>query len=653
MSVLFHPPFARTEAAALVKRRMSLLCGKRIALLYGGWSAEADVSKLSAESIGESLTRLGLRWELMDATKLLESLKNPQFDIVFNVLYGELGEGGAIKSLLNECGVLSTYSDAEASSIALDKWRTKLIVASNGVKTTKSAVAWRGCEEACIAAVTSWGVWPVVCKPLTQGSSVGVSVAVGVDDLRQRLNDTVQRFRDCLVEPYLPGREYSVAVMRIAGGPARALPILEVCSASANVGVVNLDQKYGMQPLTIECPAIIPDDKAEHLASQAISAFEAVGCSPVARIDFREDERGIPQLLEVNHYPGMTKRSWLPMMASKIGLSFDHLVLEILAAALDRVDSASIRPLHLSQHGRSAADPPETVVLKGRKPPFTRATDEAVQHLSSLFDASSELFPDFLDRALNGGSAARVLEVFYESENDRIESRGALDALGCLRLGPSLLAVALTADKLRQKDLARALGIPSPRWALGNDEGRCASLQYPRVRKRRRGAMSEGVVYEDEPASAWLGGSDIIVEEYVPGRELCVGIISDLNGQLTVLPILEVIFRKNRRLNDASNKAERAEAFICPAELDEWVAAKICSMSAQLHEAIGPTPWSRTEWRLDANGEPVMIEIDPSPGFTPTSYMTEMLRAAGLDVRTTIERLSRRSGFVSLSDCRV
>ena len=326
----------------------------KICVLLGGASTERNVSIHSGFAVGRELAKAGHQVFYLDpATPLtqmadfLDSLRNvavneenfreltqlsdhyflkqlnwikkENFDIVFNGLHGGNGENGRIVAVLEMAKIHFTGSGYFASAIAMDKFRSKLLMAQNGVRTARSQLIRQFYEKINIPA-------PLVIKPNRAGSSVGLHIVKEECDLNPLLKDALSYDKEILVEAYIAGRELTVPV--IAGN---AYPVLEIKPKS---GVYDYASKYGSNMSEYIVPAEIPEKMKSHLQEQALRVVEALGLQNYCRIDFRVNEAGESYCLEANTLPGMTATSLTPKSAQAAGLSFIQLLEHIIADAL-------------------------------------------------------------------------------------------------------------------------------------------------------------------------------------------------------------------------------------------------------------------------------------------------------------------------------
>jgi len=305
---------------------------KHVAVLMGGWSAEREVSLSSGKPCADALERLGTyRVSRVDVTRdIAATLAALKPDVALNVLHGRPGEDGSIQGLLETMGIPYTHSGVLASAVAMHKEMTKLILAAAHVPVPDGRVAHRA--EAAKAHLLAP---PYVIKPVAEGSSVGVFIVR--EDMKhppQELNRTDWSFGETvLVEPYIPGKELTCAVMG-----DKALGVIEIV---ANTKFYDYEAKYAPGGSKHLLPAPISPDIYEEVRRLSLAAHRALGCRGVSRTDFRYDEslagtKGLA-CLEVNTQPGMTEVSLVPELAAHAGISFEELVRWMIEdASLDR-----------------------------------------------------------------------------------------------------------------------------------------------------------------------------------------------------------------------------------------------------------------------------------------------------------------------------
>lgn len=301
---------------------------RHVAVLMGGWSAEREVSLTSGRGIAEALRRLGHRVSEIDMDRdVAATLASLRPDVVFNALHGTPGEDGTVQGMLDLMGIPYTHSGLAASVIAIDKQLSKLVLTAAGIRMPGGRVV--------ASAELHEGdplPRPYVLKPVNEGSSVGVAIITADSNVGTPIARTAmgpwQTYPQLLAEPFIPGRELTVAVLD--GEP------LAVTELVPTRGFYDYDAKYTEGLTRHECPARIPDDVRDAAMAMAARAHDVLGCRGASRSDFRWNESLGQQglfLLEVNTQPGMTPLSLVPEQAKIRGMSYDELVSRILARA--------------------------------------------------------------------------------------------------------------------------------------------------------------------------------------------------------------------------------------------------------------------------------------------------------------------------------
>ncbi|MGE0416760.1 MAG: D-alanine--D-alanine ligase [Acetobacteraceae bacterium] len=293
----------------------------RVAVLYGGISAEREVSLSSGAKVVEALQEEGFDVCPIDVGEdlavVIAALKAARPDAVFNALHGRFGEDGAIQGVLDWMGIPYTHSGVRASALAMDKMAAKAVFASAGLPVA------RGCEVSVdeLEAADPLPL-PYVVKPVNEGSSVGVEIIRSGDNRRAAVARSWKFGRTAMVEEFIPGRELTVGVMG-----DRALAVTEIL---ADAGMFyDYESKYADGGSRHLIPAPVHPDAYAQALDVAVAAHRAIGCRGASRCDFRyDDTRGEPGrliLLEINTQPGLTPTSLLPEQAAHMGMSFPRL----------------------------------------------------------------------------------------------------------------------------------------------------------------------------------------------------------------------------------------------------------------------------------------------------------------------------------------
>ena len=297
----------------------------KIAVLCGGMSSEAEVSRRSGSGCYEALKRLGYKnAELVEVDKdIANTLKNGKYDYAYNALHGKYGEDGCIQGVLeilripySGCGVMS-------SAICMNKEFTKRILSTNpDIIMAKSAFVKKGDD---IYEKTKDLKYPLFVKPVSEGSSFGMTKVDKSEDLEIAYKTAREYNDDVLIEEFIDGFFVTVGVLECNGEPF-ATEILEIRPKNE---WYDYEAKYSSGMSDFIVPANLSKDVTKHVKDVAVKAFKTAGCSGVARIDFMMKD-DIPYLLEINTSPGMTVVSDLPAQAAAMDITYDELVQLIL-----------------------------------------------------------------------------------------------------------------------------------------------------------------------------------------------------------------------------------------------------------------------------------------------------------------------------------
>lgn len=291
---------------------------KKIAVVYGGPSNEAEVSARTANAVFEALQRQKFNSVKIEfSKKIAEELLQNKIDIVFNAMHGSYGEDGCLQGLLEVLRIPYTHSGVLATALGMSKPLTKQIVKDHGVNLAKGVV-----KKANEVQSQKEIKIPFVVKPIAQGSSVNVFFVRNDDDLKTiKLSEG-----EYLIEELIEGRELSIGVL-----DGKAMGIVEIRPKS---GVYDYASKYTKGATEYISPAELPKDIADTAKEYSEKAHILLGCRGVTRSDIIYDEKnGKLYFLEINTHPGMTETSLVPKMANSMGMSFDELVIKILASA--------------------------------------------------------------------------------------------------------------------------------------------------------------------------------------------------------------------------------------------------------------------------------------------------------------------------------
>jgi D-alanine-D-alanine ligase len=300
----------------------------KVAVLFGGRSAEREISILSGTGVLQALQAKGVDAHAFDpAERSLADLAAEKFDRVFIALHGRYGEDGSLQGALEQLGIPYTGSGVMASSVGMDKITTKIIWLAHGVSTPKYAVIDDGADLDKL--VAELGL-PLIVKAPLEGSSIGITKVTRAEELQAAVDLARQYDTRVLAEQFVSGREFSVPVLG-TGPSARALPIIEIVAPE---GKYDYQNKYFTDDTQYHCPAPLDAATTEAIQREVEKAYRALGCEGWSRIDvmLRESDQQ-PFLLEVNTSPGMTTHSLVPMAARAEGTSYEDLCVQILRSA--------------------------------------------------------------------------------------------------------------------------------------------------------------------------------------------------------------------------------------------------------------------------------------------------------------------------------
>lgn len=315
----------------------------KVAVIQGGPSSEAEVSRVSARAVAGALSDAGHTPTLLEIGRALPGeLAHGTFDVVFPVVHGALGEDGCLQGLLEILELPYVGSGVLASATAMDKHRSKQLFRQDGLPLADDILARRGDDPLATAgrarAVLGRGV---VVKPITQGSALGVAVLSAAhtdEDVAQALETAFQFDELVLIEARIEGREVTCGVTDVpALGGVRALPPTEIVPEGATF--YDFRAKYGAGGSRHVCPAELPDGVSDKVQAIAVAAHRLLGCRDLSRADFivgTGPHEGRLVLLEVNTMPGMTATSLYPEAMDRVGVSFRQMCDELIKAALAR-----------------------------------------------------------------------------------------------------------------------------------------------------------------------------------------------------------------------------------------------------------------------------------------------------------------------------
>lgn len=302
-----------------------------IGVLCGGMSSEREVSLRSGKNCFEALKRLGYKNAvLIDVDKdVANSLKQKGVEVAYIALHGKYGEDGCIQGLLEILGIPYTGCGVKASAICMDKETTKRVVAPQGVPVIPSVLVYGTTD---LSKLDNKAIsFPVMVKPINEGSSIGMSKVDTTDKLEEAVKEAMKYNSTVMLENFVEGKSVTVGVLD-KDGETIATPILELRSKT---GWYDYEAKYTKGLTEFILPAEIDKKMTKYVQSLAVKAHKAVDAWGMSRIDFIVTENEA-YMLEINTIPGMTDLSDLPAQAKEMGIEYDQLVEIILKSAKPR-----------------------------------------------------------------------------------------------------------------------------------------------------------------------------------------------------------------------------------------------------------------------------------------------------------------------------
>ena len=295
----------------------------KVAVLFGGRSAEREVSLKSGSMVLAALRKKGVDAHPFDPKErdLLDLVKE-RFQRVFIALHGRFGEDGTVQGVLEWLGIPYTGSGVLASALAMDKLRTKRLWAAEGLPTASYEILTK---ETDLRAVAKRLGTPMFVKPASEGSSVGMTKVKKAGDLEEAYALAVNYDPVVLAEKFIDGPELTVAIVG-----ERVLPIIRIETPRE---FYDYEAKYLANDTRYLIPCGLTKSKERQLQALSLRAFRALGCRGWGRVDLMLDKRGRPYLLEVNTSPGMTDHSLVPMAARAVGISYEDLCVQVLEMA--------------------------------------------------------------------------------------------------------------------------------------------------------------------------------------------------------------------------------------------------------------------------------------------------------------------------------
>lgn len=296
---------------------------KRVGVLMGGLSEEREISLKTGTAVLSALKSKGYDAVGIDAGRDVASdIRKKRVEVAFLALHGRYGEDGCIQGMLEIMGVPYTGSGVQASAVAMDKAAAKKLLSFHGVSTPEFKLVEKAADASRLG-------FPVVIKPASQGSAVGVSIVANKAGLEKAIKAARKVSKEVIAERYIKGRELTVAVL-----DSVAMPVIEIIPVK---GFYDYEAKYTKGMTDFIVPAALTKAVEKKVIKESLRSYELLGCSGAARVDVMLDKDNAPFVLEVNTIPGLTELSLFPRAARAAGLDYPSLVERMLkGAGLDK-----------------------------------------------------------------------------------------------------------------------------------------------------------------------------------------------------------------------------------------------------------------------------------------------------------------------------
>lgn len=304
-----------------------------IGVLMGGDSSEREISFKSGKAILKALEKIGcqvsaLEIDSTEEQEICSLIEKQNIDVVFIALHGGAGEDGGVQAILDSHNIIYTGSDAKASQLAMNKVLTQNLLKQNNISVPDFIIISDKDADAANNILDCLQSFPIVVKPASEGSSIGITIVREKEHLTQALKHAFQYGNDVLVERYILGREITAGILGV-----EALPLVEIRPKNPFFDFTAKYQK-GMSDYIV--PAQVSAEITKRVQKIAVDAYNILNCSDFSRVDFIVDQQGNPFFLEINTIPGFTATSLLPMAAKEAGYEFPDLCLKIVRLAAER-----------------------------------------------------------------------------------------------------------------------------------------------------------------------------------------------------------------------------------------------------------------------------------------------------------------------------
>ncbi len=309
----------------------------RIGVLMGGRSLERDISLRTGIRVSRALRELGHEVVEFDVDEnLVPDLKKASLDLVYIALHGKFGEDGTVQELLEILGIPYTGPGVFSSAMGFNKALSKEVFLRNGIPTPPFFVLSEATfeEMGAVAALSVAGEklgYPLVVKPVAQGSALGVRIVEEESALPEAVRSALHYDDRILLEKFVEGTEVAVSIL--GNSELEALPVVEVVPRG---GFFDFESRYTLGATDYYCPARLPDEISRRVVEVSLKAHRVLECQNLSRVDIIVDREGVPMVLELNISPGMTESSLLPLAAEAAGMSFTRLVERLVELALEK-----------------------------------------------------------------------------------------------------------------------------------------------------------------------------------------------------------------------------------------------------------------------------------------------------------------------------
>jgi len=655
--------------------------------------AEFD-SIATIESIDNTLSDFGLRTERIGTIRqLVDRLASgSRWDLVFNIAEGLYGTGreAQVPSLCDAYEIPYTFSDPCVLSLTLNKALAKRVVRDIGLPTPDFTLI-RFIDQIEDHRLR----FPLFVKPVAEGTSKGINTSSVIHDrkaLSEVCADLLSSYRQpVLVEAYLPGREFTVGIIG-TGEDARAIGIMEILlNDRAEAGVYSYRNKANYEDLV--CYKLVDDDTALKSADLALSAWRGIGCCDAGRVDIRCDDTGVPNFIEINPLAGLhPEHSDLPILCSKTGVSYHELIASTLNSCLkryglleqapERIRNAAVAGTNLKRTVCSVNRSRNTVVILHQDVPEGAPYDESDVIVQKNEIAESLRLLGYLVQVVAVDLdfikvKRRLKEIKPDIVFNLVESLDGHDCLGSFT--PALLdslsipytgsgteTLAITGNKILAKRLLQQVGLPTPASFLDTDLNTSTLPVGRYIIKAVHNHASVGI--DDDAIVSISDRSDLspirraaeriqtkfFAEAFVDGREFNISVLNGPTGP-EVLPPAEVVFSdfpldKPKIVGYRAKWDANSFEFKNTLRRYDFGSNDLNLLKAMENhclrcwELFGVRDYARIDFRVDANGQPWILEINANPCLSSDAGFMAAASTKGITREEVIRRILDRVG---------